>query len=195
MPEFLKAWTMSLSGIIVFGSLCDMLLPNDAYKKYIHLSIGIILILALISPFTDGKFEIEASLPAFSEIHDIEVEGQEREAILRVYKNKLCEKIKTDIEGVAGVEFDIRCEISEEEESFGEVEEIRIIAFPFYRTGRAVLIHIIAQVRIHQHRTVGRLHQNAFLPQIIDGHIVHSHHGAAQGIFKILHHFVLLKFF
>lgn len=128
MPEFLKAWTMSLSGIIVFGSLCDMLLPNDAYKKYIHLSIGIILILALISPFTDGKFEIEASLPAFSEIHDIEVEGQEREAILRVYKNKLCEKIKTDIEGVAGVEFDIRCEISEEEESFGEVEEIRIIA-------------------------------------------------------------------
>ncbi len=128
MPEFLKAWAMSLSGIIVFGSVCDMLLPNDVYKKYIHLCIGIILILALISPFVEGNFEIEASLPVFSEEYDIKAEGQEREAVLRVYKSKLSEKMKADIEGIAGVDFDIRCEINEEEESFGEIEEIRIIA-------------------------------------------------------------------
>lgn len=128
MPEFLKAWAMSLSGIIVFGSVCDMLLPNDAYKKYIHLAIGIILILALISPFAEGNFEPEASLPAFSEACEIEAEGQEREAILKVYKNKLHEKMKEDIEETAGVEFDIRCEINETEEEFGEIEEIRIIA-------------------------------------------------------------------
>ena len=128
MPEFLKAWAMSLSGIIVFGSVCDMLLPNDAYKKYIHLAIGIILILALVSPFTEGNFETEASLPVFSETYDTETEGQEREAVLRVYKNKLCEKMKEDVEDIAGVRFDIRCEVNEEEESFGQIEEIWIIA-------------------------------------------------------------------
>ncbi len=128
MPEFLKAWAMSLSGIIVFGSVCDMLLPNDVYKKYIHLAIGIILILALISPFAEGRFEIEASLPVFSEMYDTEAEGQEREAVIKVYKNKLCEKMKADIEEIAGARFDIRCEINKEEERFGEIEEIRIIA-------------------------------------------------------------------
>lgn len=128
MPEFLKAWAMSLSGIIVFGSVCDMLLPNDVYKKYIHLAIGIILILALISPFTEGDFEIEASLPVFSESYDKETDGQEREAVLKIYKNKLSEKMKADIEGIAGVDFEIKCEINEAEEGFGEIEEIRIIA-------------------------------------------------------------------
>ena len=128
MPEFLKAWAMSLSGIIVFGSVCDMLLPNDVYKKYIHLSIGIILILALISPFAEGSFEIEASLPVFAEVYDKEADGKEREAVLMVYKNKLCEKMKEDIEDIAGVRFDIRCEVNEGEENFGEIEEVRIIA-------------------------------------------------------------------
>ena len=38
MIEFLRGWTLSLAGIIVFGSLCEMLLPNSVYKKYIKVS-------------------------------------------------------------------------------------------------------------------------------------------------------------
>ena len=127
MPEFLKAWAMSLSGIIVFGSVCDMILPNDSYKKYIHLSIGIILILALISPFAENGLEIEPSMPVFSKGYNIETEKRENEGVLSIYKNRLREKMRADIIDVAGVNFDIRCEVSQAEESFGEIEMVCII--------------------------------------------------------------------
>ena len=55
MIEFLRGWTLSLAGIIVFGSLCEMLLPNSVYKKYINLAIGLILCIAIVSPFVKGK--------------------------------------------------------------------------------------------------------------------------------------------
>lgn len=56
---------MSIAGIIVFGSVCEMLLPNNTYKKYLQTVIGIMLIFAAVSPLLkQGGVELHV-LPRF----------------------------------------------------------------------------------------------------------------------------------
>lgn len=122
MLEFLRNLALSVSGIVVFGSLCEMILPNGVYKKYIHLSIGLVLVIAIISPII--------SFDKVDEITYIELEDMEeaqRDDILKLYKKNLVLNMKKEIEGVAGVDFDIKCDICDTEEDFGKIKDIRII--------------------------------------------------------------------
>lgn len=120
---------MSLAGVIVFGSVCEMILPGGVYKKYLHLAIGLMLILTLVSPFADGRVNRDmAALPeAFVEYTDnIDPEDRQNADIVRIYKRKLCEKMTDKIKGVAGVNFEIRCDISNDDSSFGNIENVWI---------------------------------------------------------------------
>ena len=63
MTELLKNIVMSASGIIVFGSVCEMILPDNTYKKYVHLAIGLMLILAFLSPFINRNCRFDFEIP------------------------------------------------------------------------------------------------------------------------------------
>ena len=65
MTGFLKAWTMSVAGIIVFGSICEMILPGSLYKKYVHLAIGLMMILSVLSPIVKHKINTDAEIPRY----------------------------------------------------------------------------------------------------------------------------------
>lgn len=127
MTGFLKSWTMSIAGIIVFGSVCEMLLPHNAYKKYLQTAIGLMLIFAAVSPLLkQGGGELP-ELPRFEayEYYDKTEVGQ-RDAVIKIYKRKLSEKIKEDIKASAGIETEVMCEVSENEENFGEIVGITV---------------------------------------------------------------------
>ena len=51
MLDGLRSWAMMISGVVVFGSMCEVILPDGEFQKYIRLAIGIMLIFALVSPF------------------------------------------------------------------------------------------------------------------------------------------------
>lgn len=129
MTAFLKSWTMSIAGIIVFGSVCEMLLPNNTYKKYLQTVIGIMLIFAAVSPLLkQGGVELHV-LPRFEAYeYYARAEIGQRDAIVGIYKRKLNEKIKGDIKNSVGIDVEVRCEVSESEESFGEIKEVEVIA-------------------------------------------------------------------
>jgi len=130
MLEFLKEWAISLSGIIIFGSICETVLPNGVYKKYIHLAIGMMLIIAVIAPFTKGDVPIDDNFtyPETEYAMRGDMDKTQKEEIMRIYKKKLCEKIETELSKVAGVELDVKCQITDGEENFGEVEILWITA-------------------------------------------------------------------
>lgn len=124
MAEFIKSWVMSLAGIIVFGSLCEMLLPSGIYKKYIHLAIGILLILTLLTPFTN-KTELEFEIPddigrVSNSVPDID--ARQNEDVISIYKQKLI----SAIEGELSAKAEVDCSISTDEESFGKINGIVI---------------------------------------------------------------------
>ncbi len=128
MTGFLKAWTMSVAGIIVFGSICEMILPGSLYKKYVHLAIGLMMILSVLSPIVKHKINTDAEIPRYEAYEQYEGSDERQKGeIISVYKRKLCEKIKGDIEKIISAEFEVRCEVSEDENSFGNIEKVYII--------------------------------------------------------------------
>lgn len=128
MADFIKDWIMTLSGIIIFGVVCERIIPKGIYKKYIHLCIGLMLILSLLSPLGGDVPKLEAELPVTETAEEMTRDMSEREKadVLRLYKAKLCERIKDDIRGTAGVDFDIKCEVCGSGDDFGQVERLWI---------------------------------------------------------------------
>lgn len=127
MTGFLKALAMPVAGIIVFGSVCEMIMPDTAYKKYIHLAIGLILILALFSPFSKGIPKLETDILA-NDTYEMDTyrENKTKSDIYNIYKTKLCNKIKNDIEKSTDAKVEVVCEISDDEENFGEIKQVKV---------------------------------------------------------------------
>lgn len=129
MTDFLREWTLALAGIIVFGSLCEMILPDGVYKKYIQLAIGLMLCIALLSPLKSGKIKteygfFEEDIKASSKDYD----KAQKDEVLKVYKNKLAESIRGELSGSFGAECEVICNVSGDEEDFGTIKDIEITA-------------------------------------------------------------------
>ncbi len=123
MISFLREWTMSLAGIIVFGSLCEILLPNNTYKKYINLAIGLMLCVALISPFIKGNYDANVSVPSYS-ADSVEFEDKDT---LSVFSKKLCKSIEEFAGSKTNLKLSAKCEVSDSAETLGKIESIYLI--------------------------------------------------------------------
>ncbi len=134
MINMLRDWAMLLSGVVVFASICEVLLPDSSFQKYIRLSVGLLLVLTLISPL---RQLLNIKLPetmdnknnsiAYAERENME-ERQKKE-VMRAYKAGLNKKMLLSIESRLGdIPAEIRCKVDEEnEESFGMIEEVQIL--------------------------------------------------------------------
>ncbi len=128
MPEIFKVWAMSLAGIIVFASLCETILPSGSYKKYLHLTIGIVLVLALISPFTKNRAELDFSIATQREAYkaSTDMSDFQKEKVMKIYKDKLASRLDEELESKTGQSVDVIIEVSEAEDSFGRIERLLI---------------------------------------------------------------------
>ena len=122
MADFFKAWVMSMSAIIIFGSMCEMILPDNSYKKYVHLAIGLMLIMSVLKPIVNREIDIKAEIPTGDYKTEKTAEKNSKEDIARIYKSKIKERLALET-GLEKAEFDI--EICEEDE-FGKIEKICI---------------------------------------------------------------------
>ncbi len=131
MIRALQEWAMVLSGVAVFGSLCEVILPEGSFQKYIRLGLGMMLVLALLSPIrgllhqeweTDEKME---SRNAYRMTENME-EKQKKE-ILRVYQGNLERKILSALQGkLPDFSGEIQCMVEENREEFGIIREVLI---------------------------------------------------------------------
>ncbi len=133
--ENIKEWVITLSGIIIFGSLCEMILPAGNFQKYIRLVIGIILVLALMSPVysflkTDMPREFfESKAVTAAADKDIDTEKYQKSKIISIYKKKLAEMIFNSVsKEVDDFSAEIKLEIEEgDEEKFGTINRLVLI--------------------------------------------------------------------
>ncbi|WP_105618130.1 stage III sporulation protein AF [Vallitalea okinawensis] len=51
MVGWLKTWVYNIAVFIIFISIIELIMPNQKYKKYIKLILGLIFILVIIEPF------------------------------------------------------------------------------------------------------------------------------------------------
>lgn len=127
MIEFLKSMTMSVAGIIVFGSVCEMILPDGSFKKYLHLAIGLMLILAFLSPLSDKEGKADAEIP---KIEAESIEAAHSEDVLRLYTDKLGKRVEQEIKDRTDADTEVSCSVSSEEKTFGAIEKLEIACTP-----------------------------------------------------------------
>lgn len=133
MTEFLKSITMSAAGIIIFASVCEMILPDNGYKKYIHLAIGLMLILAFLSPIVSQNYRLELSVPALSvQTADGSVDDKTKKEVLRIYSQKLNGQISKSLSDAIEMKVSAECDIDDGEDRFGEITAVGVtVAMPF----------------------------------------------------------------
>lgn len=136
-------WIMKLAGIMVLYSVCEIIMPSGEMKKYVRSVAGLVLVISVISPLaklTDA--DISAVFPARHETaHSAELyegmEAREREEVMRLYREKLCESMKAELEkGGADCVFKVDAEVCRDDgEDFGQIESVEVTA----KGGRADL--------------------------------------------------------
>ena len=141
--EALRDWTMTIAGVIVFGSMCDMLMPENGIKKYIRLALGLILVISIITPvvsllggFKDGNIpqinsEQENAYTSYSQM-----EERQREDITKIYRENVESKINATLETeYPGRAFETRVETSDSQENFGEILRVDVVVYTNSETG------------------------------------------------------------
>lgn len=134
---------MTIAGVIVFGSMCDMLMPENGIKKYIRLALGLILVISIITPvvsllggFRDGSIpqiesEQENAYTSYSQM-----EERQREDITKIYRENVGAKINSTLESeYPGRAFETRVETSDSQENFGEILRVDVVVYTNSETG------------------------------------------------------------
>ncbi len=121
---------MSIAGTIVFGVICEMLLPDSGIKKYVRIVLGMLLVFTVAQPLATfyNVSAPELGLPVQKEqayaAHS-EMDEQQKKQIMQIYADNLKKKIKASCGDEETVN-KVAVRISEEEESFGEIQSIAV---------------------------------------------------------------------
>lgn len=135
MGQFIN-YINNIAMMLVFVSFTGMILPEEKYKKYINLIIGIIIIIVITGPilelFSKRNLKTEDIMKSMELSINKSMMAKERTfykeeeliLILDVYKESIYGQLETIVKNEGYEITDWNIEISTEEESFGEIEDI-----------------------------------------------------------------------
>lgn len=128
--EYFREVILKIAGIIVLGAVVNSIMPRGTIKKYVSLVSGLVLITAVIKPFADLpriSFSDIRTGESQREAYDLQktLSESERETLIKIYKQKLCESILSETNGEAQ---SVSVEISGGEKDFGSIEAVKIVA-------------------------------------------------------------------
>lgn len=138
MIDFIRTWTISITGAVIFASFIDLLIPKCSVKKYINFTLGLIIIIIIISPIKNiakGNYTgldeiIEEYRLSTEEIKDNFLDEFN---LKRIFEQKLSKKLNsiisekfpgTNIYTQAETEFD------SENNEYKEIKRINVFISP-----------------------------------------------------------------
>lgn len=141
MLDLIYDWIKNIIIFLVLTTIITNLLGKSAYKKYVNLITGIILLILVVSPLFK-LFDLEDNLDYFfstnyllAESKDINIkfddmEDNKKEAIFLEYKEKIKAQIGTILESEDLYIKSIALTIDEEDDSktYGQIKELDITA-------------------------------------------------------------------
>lgn len=89
-------WIKSIACFYIIGNYIESLISNEKYRKYVHLFLGIVMMILVISPvfeFCRNNLNYKTELPEIFAVKDIEVENQYASKIYEIADKQ----INTDI--------------------------------------------------------------------------------------------------
>lgn len=136
--DTVREWAYSVAAVVVFGTLAETLMPGGAYRKYIHLVLGLILILSMIRPVSSllGGDTAPGDVLDFgigytdSQSRTDYIENRQREDVINIYVRTLENNIKSRLETKYGLHGEIiSVDVKASADSggdYGAVEEVSV---------------------------------------------------------------------
>jgi len=157
MIGFIRDWILNIVTLVLFIVLVEMLVPTGKMKKYVSLITGIVLVIAIISPFLEifgSKFELtdlQTANSNFLDRKEIEKDGkileeEQMKQITDVYRKKLISQIEDgakSVEGITGAKADI---IINEDYNSGDFGEIKRVYLEVSQDGKGSSIKPVAEI-------------------------------------------------
>ena len=138
--DLIRNWAFSLSAVVGFGTLAEAVMPSDEYRKYVHLVLGLLLIITISSPVISllgNGVDIESFLDAegartlmSSEISPESIEKKQKEDVITIYKKTLENNIKTRIETkIPELKDNTKVSVSAADDGseYGTIEEVDVV--------------------------------------------------------------------
>ena len=113
---FLHTWALSISGAVIIGAVCEMLMPEGDLKKYARLILGIVLIVIIVRPisrdwgqaFYSGEVAYQTNVAAVSP--DAAAKNMD-DQVMSLYKKQLADAMKADLSAqIKGYAFEVQIE-------------------------------------------------------------------------------------
>ena len=136
--EFVSQWIKSISMIFIIVSIIELVIPNSNLKKYVNMFIGLLIILAIITPIVnllDSNYDIEKEV--FKNIIEgVEIQNINNEDILlaqekqikELYINRLRDDVYKSIKEITDYEiFAINISIYEDKVNYGNIKDMEIV--------------------------------------------------------------------
>lgn len=102
VENFITSWLKDILVVFILVSLLEVILPKGKMRRFVNFIIGLLIILVIISPFTDlEKLQLNMDLYtedfiAESDTHRVIAE-QERK-VIEVFTNRLNEEVRNLVE-------------------------------------------------------------------------------------------------
>lgn len=134
--ELIREWIMRIAGITALGAVCDIIMPDGNMKKYVKMVVGLVLVLAVISPLTQITPEIsDIKIPEITQRKAAELKNtiaeKEYQQIIMLYGEKLEKSIENKIYSDFGCESEANVSIEEKDnEAFGNITQVFITIPP-----------------------------------------------------------------
>ena len=133
--EWIRAWVWHIVGIIMLSSVCEMLVPGGEMKKYVNLVIGLILVINVIRPLVNvptptlSEIEFSAQKQNMTEFRN-NLDAKEQFNVMKIYKAKLCEKLKKELKLSLDIDAEIAVDAEENDEKrIGEIKGVTVMVY------------------------------------------------------------------
>ncbi|MBR5151930.1 MAG: stage III sporulation protein AF [Clostridia bacterium] len=123
--NFIKDWAMTMATILILSSMCEVLLPDGGFRKYVRLSLGIMMVISLVSPLLghgNSEWEPRIQVPDVGQVRQKNESVRQRD-IVTVYQKNLEDAIGGQLRQVYGEDArTVTCEVEEmDPERFGTI--------------------------------------------------------------------------
>ena len=142
MTEFLRAWIINITVIIVFIMFLDTIMPNSSLKRYINVVVGLLVIVTVIKPFVLVREYAESFSSEFLEtMNFVEQSGnvtdseriskyQQYQAV-EIFESNLKDQITKLVENNVGREYEgvlveLDLEKDMDKKDFGSIKSVRV---------------------------------------------------------------------
>ena len=130
--SWLREWIWQLAGIIILSSVCEMIIPGGSMQKYIRLVMGMLLTVSVMRPIVNiPEFSVEEIGKNSMQVNAVKLkeESDKHEFlnVMKLYKEKLCVKLEALLMNSGKVNADVKVEVSEKNDSFGEITRVTVL--------------------------------------------------------------------